>query len=178
MSKPYPCCCGCVNCDEYTLDDWRARFCGLTDGASTFTSSSTGNSLATDLNALADVIYQPTLLTITNPKDFFKDSIVVLSGESWLYGSTAISNVVFEVFGVDDCGKRRLYSVAIRCTLNAFSGRIIWATQKAALPSTPNCGAVLVADESLFVSGSSLGLVLGIAGSLKTQFDNGTSLTC
>lgn len=177
MTKPFPCCgCGCTNCDEYTLDDWRARFCGFADGSGTLSSSTSGNTLAVDLNALADVIFQPAITVATNPQQFSATVTGLIPGSVWEYnsGATRIESVALQVTGLDDCGKRRIQDANIRATVNFNPNVIIWSALKSTFPGSPNCGGILLADEIQTRNT----VVFGNAGLIKFQLDNGTPLTC
>lgn len=180
MTKPFPCCCNaCVFCPDYTGQDWIFRFCGLTIGTDTLTSSTTGNPLHTDLMALGDIIYVPSLIAGPTPRTLTASGITLLglAGNSYTYSSGFVYEEPFtmSVAGFDDCGKRRLTDVILRCKRSGTSNTIIWRASGGGFPAVPNCGEELTAGN---YSVSTDSRVFAATGRFKTILDAGFPLVC
>lgn len=153
MSKPYPCCCGCVHCPQYDLltDDWEFLLSGINGPGLgiTFTSSTTGNALHTDLNSLSSILfYFDSVSTAGNTRQAFYTSSILLPGNSWtysgfLFGPRTLSNVFLELRVFDECSKVYVNLATIWAfdgTTNVIAGGY---GGPGVVPGSPNCGSVL-----------------------------------
>lgn len=189
MTKPFPCCgCGCVFCDEYSSDSWRAIFCGFTDGSFVFTgSSASGLSLATDMNNLGNWFWTPVVFTTVGNLRQWGITATLFApflGLSWAYrsdpmGSDIIySDIKLSITGLDRCGKRWFQEARMTATVASSSGTAfnqqIWQNGQSEPAGGPNCGSILELPANIAV----LWPLFGATGVLKTQLDNGTALTC
>lgn len=149
MSKPYPCCCGCVHCPQYDLssDAWEFILSGINGPATgtTLTSSTTGNPLHTDLNALSPIIfYFDSVSTAGNTRQAFYTSSILLPGNSWTYsGPKTLTNVFLELRVFDECSKVYV-NLARLWAFNGTTNESIGGYGGPGFaPASPNCGSVL-----------------------------------
>lgn len=185
MSRPYPCCCrnACVHCPDYSGQEWIFRFCGLAIGTDTLVSSTTGNPLHFDLMAQGDIIWVPTLVAGPTPRTFNTPTAVIIAGlasNTYEYSSGFIYSGPFAVTtitGFDDCGKRRLTSVILRCTRSGSPNTIIWRVALSGPPVlVPNCGEELTANTT--VVGFDTRVFNPSVGLFKTKINTGVPLAC
>lgn len=147
MTKPFPCCCACVNCPQYeTTDIWTYLLTGMTIGGGTFVSSTTGNPLHTDLNALGATDF--TFGSITSPGgsgtiSAYSGVLLPFPGIVWRYDGFNISNLRIEIEVYDHCSKVWVFAVLIRAN-TGLGITTIAAFGPASEPANPNCGSALV----------------------------------
>lgn len=143
MTKPFPCGCGCVNCPQYGVSDvWTFDFSGLTAGSAAFISSTSGNHLFTDLNALGPVNFSFTSVTGTGLITALYTSGNQFPGADWRYtGIGILTNVRVRIEVKDDCGKVYLRSAQITINSNVSGDVIIAQFNTVTAPGSGNCGA-------------------------------------
>lgn len=125
MSKPYPCCCRCVNCPQYSAtDDWTLVFNDLSlsttsIGHADFTSSTTGNPLHVDLNGLLLPPFNWASYTPGTIAAAYYTSGNLFPGKTWNYNDGfIISNIRISISVRDHCGKVWLEGF----TITGFAG--------------------------------------------------------
>jgi len=164
MTKPFPCCCGCIHCLQYDLvtDVWTYLLSGMTAGSVIFTSSTTGNALFTDLNALGTKNFTFGLVTTLGGGviEAITGLLSPFPGKTWNYSGSTISSITIELLVRDHCSKVWLSGVAIKATAGlgiTTLARFDGATE----PGSPNCGSNLTQAQS-----SAANSFLGTGGSI------------
>ncbi len=163
MTKPFPCCnCECVYCPQYGgYNNWGVDFSGLTGAVATWLSSTSGNPLYTDLNALSSFTFVPTALTGTGTKTSITSNIPLFPGQTWTTDFGVLSGVVLNVTISDNCGKVWLSTCTVGASLNGGGAGSLITFNGATQPGSINCGTNLVKTMN-----STDGIFMSLTGSI------------
>jgi hypothetical protein len=134
--------------------------------------------------AQGDITWVPTLVAGPTPRSITSSGVVIagIASNAYEYSSGFIYSGPFSmtIAGFDDCGKRRLTDVILRCNRQSFSGGpatnvIIWRASGGGFPTVPNCGEELTAGN---YSVSTDSRVFSSTGRFKTILEAGFPLVC
>lgn len=191
MTKPFPCCCACVNCPDFTFGiQWSLLFCSFTNSSIlTFVSSTTGNTLAADLMALGVVSFNSGSMGAWTggPTTWIVDISLasLMPSYEWIYtrnsdGSTLrFVNPRVKITLADDCGKCRITAIDFITDETNFGIAINPHVRgSTTAPASPNCGQLLTATVApLGFPPSSTGTAIG-GGSMLIKRTSGGAITC
>ncbi len=186
MTKPFPCCqcAACVHCPQYTFvtDIWTYLLASLSIGSAAFVSSTTGNALHTDLNALGATNFAWT--STSTPSVGVKqvsysttDLFPATPTKKWRYtpSGSATDYLIHQVYLTltvrDHCGKVWIHLADLLATeleLDAF-GVVVNSTPitlarflSGSEPGSTNCATNLVNTmtvESNYIAANGVGSV-------------------
>jgi hypothetical protein len=190
MGKPFPCCCNCINCPDFTFGiQWSLLFCSLTNSSLlTFVSSTTGNTLAADLVALGVVSFNsgsmgawsagPTTRTVTVSLSSLLPSYVWNYTRNSDSASLQFTNPRVEITLSDNCSKVNVTQIDLITDETTFSIAILHARGSSTAPSSPNCGQLLTSPVATpaFAPGN-VSSAIG-TGSILIKKTAGAAVTC
>lgn len=182
MSKPFPCCCQCVDCGDFGPFAWKGLYCGLSQGSAVFVSSSTGRRLHEDLMRIGQFnIPELTEIRVGNLlRGAWMMNLPGATGNTYTYTVSGVSYFMtigqFEIQIEDRCGFIRIQNAILRFTYStpvALSGFIDFYNTNTS--GSPNCGQTY---QSNIVDGINTVGIINLSGAFYARYDDGTVMTC